>query len=187
MSKKSSFRGLFDKQHGKSAKALLKCASEHLYHIHWSLPSQLNQKKSVLLTWKNLVLLVNTLAADEKYPVLNWDNLTIPIQMQLSQKQKNFSQFFPAFLKASLNFKHFEKNMTLLVFVFWNLRTLKTSLDKCLKSSVSEDSWATNMADLPNHFWYLHHSICFIFIDYFQVNLVGKASPIDLQNPGISC
>ena len=29
--------------------------------------------------------------------------------MQLSQKEKNFVQFFAAFLKARLNFEHFEK------------------------------------------------------------------------------
>ena len=29
--------------------------------------------------------------------------------MQLSQKQKTFSQFFAEFLKSRLNFKHFEK------------------------------------------------------------------------------
>ena len=28
--------------------------------------------------------------------------------MQLSQKQKNFSEVFPGFLKSRLNFKHFE-------------------------------------------------------------------------------
>ena len=54
-------------------------------------------------------LLVNTLDADDKYPVLNKDNLTIPIQMQLSQKQKSVSQFLAAFLKSMLNFKNFEK------------------------------------------------------------------------------
>ena len=57
----------------------------------------------------NLGLLVNTLAADDKYPVLNRDNSTIPILMQLSQKQKAFSQFFAAFLKSRLNFKCFEE------------------------------------------------------------------------------
>ena len=66
-------------------------------------------KKSLLLTCKILGLLVNTLAADEKYPVLNTDNLTIPIQMQLSQKQKTFSEFFAAFLKFTVNFEYFEK------------------------------------------------------------------------------
>ena len=61
------------------------------------------------MTCKILVLLLNTLAADEKYTVLNRDNLTIPIQTQLSEKQKTFSEFFPAFLKSRLNLKHFEK------------------------------------------------------------------------------
>ena len=32
-----------------------------------------------------------------------------PIQMQLSQKEKTFSEFLSAFLKASLNFEHFQK------------------------------------------------------------------------------
>ena len=109
MSKKSRFRGPFDKQHGKRAQALLKSASQHLYHIHRSLPRKLSWKKSLLLTCQILGLLVNTLAADEKYPVLNRDNLTIPIQMQLSEKQKTFSQFFAAFLKCISNFERFEK------------------------------------------------------------------------------
>ena len=29
--------------------------------------------------------------------------------MQLSEKQKAFSQFFSSFLKSSLNFEHFQK------------------------------------------------------------------------------
>ena len=51
-----------------------------------------------------LGLLVKTLAADEKYPALNRDNLTIPVQMQLSMKKKTFSQFLAAFFKSSINF-----------------------------------------------------------------------------------
>ena len=109
MPKKSRFRAPFEKQHGKRAQALLKSASHHLYHIHWSLPRQLIWKKFLLLKCQILGLLVNTLAADEKYPVLNRDNLTIPIQMQLSQKQKTFSQIFPAFLEFRSNFEYFEK------------------------------------------------------------------------------
>ena len=101
-------REAFNKQHGKRAQTLSKSRPHHLYHIHSSLPSQLSWKKLLLYTLKILGLLVNTLAADEKYPVLNRENLTIPIQMQLSQKQKTFSQFFAAFLKSTLNFKHFE-------------------------------------------------------------------------------
>ena len=106
MSKNSRFSGCFDKQCGKRAQALLKSASQHLYHIHRSLPRKLSWKKSLLLTCQILGLLVNTLAADEKYPVGNRDNLKIPIQMQLSQKQKIFSEILSEFLKSRLNFEH---------------------------------------------------------------------------------
>ena len=54
-------------------------------------------------------LFPNTLSADGKYSLLNRDNLTQSIQMQLSRKQKTFSEFFSAFLKCSLNFEHFLK------------------------------------------------------------------------------
>ena len=65
--------------------------------------------KSLFLTGQIVRLLVNTLPVDEKYPVLNRDNLKIPIQMQLSQKHKTFCQFFTAFLKSSWNFELFDK------------------------------------------------------------------------------
>ena len=85
MSKKSGFRGTYDKQHGKHAQRLLKSALQHFYHILWSLPRQLSLKMGLFMTCQILELLVNTLAADEKYPVLNTENLTVPIQIQLSQ------------------------------------------------------------------------------------------------------
>ena len=169
MSKKSRFRGCFDKQYGKRAQALLKSASQHLYHIHRSLPRKLSWKKSLLLTCQILGLLVNILAADEKYPVLNRENLTIPIQMQLSQKQKIFSQFFAAFLEARLNFEHYEKKIILTAFVFLKLRTLKTRLYKCLKGLVSGDPLTSNKVNVPKHCLNLHHSAFIIFINRCQV------------------
>ena len=83
-------------------------------------------KKSLLLKCQILGLLVNTLAAGGKHPVLNRDNLTIEIQMQLSPKQKSFSQFLAAFSKYGLNFKYFQKKMTLVAFVLGKLRTQNT-------------------------------------------------------------
>ena len=64
---------------------------------------------SLFLTCQILALLLKTLAADKKYPLLKRDNLAIPIQMQLSQKDKTFSQFFAEFLKSKKNFKPSEK------------------------------------------------------------------------------
>ena len=54
-------------------------------------------------------MFVNTLTADDKYCLLNRDNLREPIRTILSQKHKAFSQFFLAFSKSTLNFEHFEK------------------------------------------------------------------------------
>ena len=56
-----------------------------------------------------LGLFVNTLTVDEKHYMLNRDKLTQPIQIQLSQKQKTFSQFFYALVKFILNDKHLPK------------------------------------------------------------------------------
>ena len=59
---------------------------------------------------KILRLFVNTLTVDENHYVLNRDNLRELIQIQLSQKQKNFCDVFFAVLKSILNFKHLPKN-----------------------------------------------------------------------------
>ena len=58
---------------------------------------------------KILRLFLNTLVLNDKDYLLNRDNLTEPIQIQLSQKQKTFCEFFFAFLKSILNFKHLPK------------------------------------------------------------------------------
>ena len=109
VSKKSSFKGSFGKQHSKHAQTLLNVPWQHLYHIYISIWRQLTFKKSLLVIWKISRLFPNTLSADGKYSLLKRDNLTEPIQMQVSRKQKTFSQFFAAFLKSILNFEHFQK------------------------------------------------------------------------------
>ena len=109
VSKKSGFKGSFGKQHSKRAQTLLNVPWQHLYHIYISIWRQLTFKKSLLVIWKISRLFPNTLSADGKYSLLKRDNLTEPIQMQVSRKQKTFSQFFAAFLKSILNFEHFQK------------------------------------------------------------------------------
>ena len=58
---------------------------------------------------KILRLFFNTLTVNDKHYLLNRDNLPQPIQMQLSEKQKTFSEFCFSFLKSLLNFKHWTK------------------------------------------------------------------------------
>ena len=79
----------------------------------------------MLVLCKILRLFVNTLTDDDKYSLLYRDNLTQPIQILLSQKQKTFSQFFSAFLKSELNFEHFQKKMTLIADEFSKLPSPK--------------------------------------------------------------
>ena len=45
----------------------------------------------------------------EKYSRRNMLNFTQQLEAPLSQKQKTFSGFFPAFLKYASNLEHFEK------------------------------------------------------------------------------
>ena len=56
-----------------------------------------------------LGLFVNKLIVDGTHPVEDCENLQLPIQMQLSEKRKTFSQFFVPFLKSTSNFNHFGK------------------------------------------------------------------------------
>ena len=50
------------------------------------------------------------LTTNYEYSRSNRDNLPLPIQRQLSEKLKTFSQFFIALLECTLNVEHFEKN-----------------------------------------------------------------------------
>ena len=49
------------------------------------------------------------MTADDKYSLLNRDNLRRRIRTLRSQKQKTFSEFICAFPKSTLNFEHFPK------------------------------------------------------------------------------
>ena len=78
--------------------------------MHW--------KKSLLVIAEQLRLFVNTLTADDKHYLVKRDNFAQRIQIQLSQKQKHFFEFFLEFLKSILNFKHLSKKMTQIADVF---------------------------------------------------------------------
>ena len=57
------------------------------------------------------------------------------IEMYLSQKQNIFSGFFSAILECALDFKHFQKKLTLIAYVFPKLQTSKDALRYMSKSS----------------------------------------------------
>ena len=55
------------------------------------------------------MVFANRLTADGKYRVQDYENLQLPIQMQLSQKPKGFYELFAPILESRSNFKYFEK------------------------------------------------------------------------------
>ena len=167
MSKQSCFRRCFDKHHGKRAQVLLKSALQHLYHIHLSLPKKVSAKTSLLLPSKILGLLVNTLITDEKYLVLHRDNSRIPIQMQLYQKQKRFSQFFAEFLKSRLNFGHFDRKGNPHIFCICKITNSenmvrKMSKKSCLRGPFAKQHGKCDQALLKTasqYFYHIHRSL----------------------------
>ena len=63
-------------------------------------------KKSALVRSKILGLFVNRLTAENKYSRRNMQIFAQQDQTPLSLKQKTFSEFFIAFLKATSNVEH---------------------------------------------------------------------------------
>ena len=112
------------------------------------------------MIYKILRLFFNTLTADDKHYLLNRDNLTEPIRMQLPQKQKFFSEFFFALLKSILSFKHLPTED------FRKYRLRKTWLDKYLKSHVSVDPSNGNIANGSKHSCKLNDCPFNIFNDH---------------------
>ena len=66
-------------------------------------------QKWLLDSWKFFRPFLNTLIANDKYSLNSKDKWMQKVQMHLSQKQKNFSEFFSPFFESALNFAHFQK------------------------------------------------------------------------------
>ena len=122
-------------------------------------------KSLLLVIYKILRLFVNKLTADDKHYVLDRDNLREAIQMQVSQKQKIFYNFFFHFQNLILNFKHFPKK-----------DDPHSWLDKCLTSCVSQDPSTDIKAIGLKHCWNLNGSTSTVFINHCEGNYAGKSS-----------
>ena len=172
MSKKSRFRGPFDKWHGKRTKTLLKSERQHLYHTYWSLWTEFRWKKSLLVICKILRLLFNPLTVVEKCYVLNRGTLFQHFQLQLYKKRKIFSDFFLFFFFHFLNwdafFNIFKEKWPSQVNYFWIYGLGKTWLEKCLKSLVSDDPSTRKTGNSVIHCWNLSGSTFTIFIDHSE-------------------
>ena len=84
LSIKRRFRTSFDSQRVNGCQPLVKSAWEYFCHIFWSLWREMSCKVSPLWKLEILGVFVNTMTADEKYPVRDCENLQFPTQTKSS-------------------------------------------------------------------------------------------------------
>ena len=92
----------------EGSQKLLKSAWQHFHHVFSPHLGKLSWKMSLLAISEILGLFIKTLIADHSYCLCNMENITQPIQMQLSKKQKKLLLFCFISENASY-FQHFEK------------------------------------------------------------------------------
>ena len=125
LSKKCCFRTRFDRKHVKASQILAKSPREYFFHVSSSSSRGLIWKMSALVLSEILGVFVTTLTDNAKYPVQDCDNLQLPIQMQLSQKRKTFSQFFVPLLELHQILNIFKNKIILIANVFPKLQTVR--------------------------------------------------------------
>ena len=116
---------------------------------------------SLLVISEILGLFVNTLTADDKYSCRNSENLRQPIQVQLSNKDETFFEFFASFLKLSSIFQIFEKKITLIAYESLKLRTANVvvrEISRKLRPRTPSNSEHVNMCQTLMN--YVRHNFC---------------------------
>ena len=125
LSQEHRFRTGFGSQHVKASQLLPKSPRERFYHVILSFAMKLIWNMSPLLLGEMLRMFVNTLAIDLMYPVQGCENLQLPIQMQLSEKQKSFSNFLLHLRNLHRILNILTKKMIVIANVFPKLQTVK--------------------------------------------------------------
>ena len=149
--KKGHFRTRFDSQNVKMFQILAKPPWEHFYHVFSSFCGKLILKMSPLVVDEILGGFVSTLTADGKYHVQDWENFPLPIQMQLSQKRKTFSEFYFRFRNLHQIWNILKSKMMVITNVFPILQTVKNFVRPFCKNHFKCNYWK-NKRDFLNFF-----------------------------------
>ena len=105
-----------------------------------------------------------TLTANDENPVPGCENLSSPIEMQLSLKPTKIADSFVEFLESTSNFKHFEKKKIIVIAtLFRKLQTVKDLVRPLLKNTVSENPLTLNMLKGTKILQNLHEGTFVIF------------------------
>ena len=108
-------------------------------------------------------MLRNTLTGNDKYPVRDCENLSSPIQMELSINPKPFSDSFVRFWNFDLILNILEKKMIVIATLFRKLENVKDLVRPLLKNTVSENPLTLNMLKGTKILQNLHEGTFVIF------------------------
>ena len=127
------------------------------------------------MIWKIFGLFLNTLTANDKYSLLNRDNLLQLLQMIISHKQKTFFEFVLGFSKFTFNFECFRKKDEPHSWCIFKLMDFKNVVRSMSKRSGSEEPSTSDMVNGPKHCWNLKGTSFITFIGHYEGNLVAKS------------
>ena len=100
---------------------------------------------SPLVLGEVLGVFLNTLTANDKYPVQDLENLQLAIQMQLFKKGKTVPQFFFHFRNLHQILNILKEKTIVIANVFPKLQIVKIFVRPLLKSPLSEHALTVNM------------------------------------------
>ena len=124
------------------------------------------EKISLIEVWNHRVV-VNTWTAHYKYLVTDFKNLPFPIQIQLSEKQKNFLSFLFHWWSHHQILTIFKKKKIVIANVFPKLATVQgfvtpLTIQRCLKTSVEGQNvkwFQTLVKSSWEHFYHISSSL----------------------------
>ena len=131
-------------------------------------------KKSLLVIFKLLRLLLNILTFNDKYFLSFRDNFRQPIQLQLSKKQKIFSRFFVRFWNLSSNLNNFKKKINLIADIFPKWRNPKYVVNQMSNKSPFIPPFGKQHVTGTKHCWNPKGTTFTIFLSHCEGNWVGK-------------
>ena len=129
---------------------------------------------------------VNTWTVDSKYPVTDCENLWFPIQIQLFEKEKTFSEFLIPFMESPSNFQHFQKNKIVIANVFPKLTTVQglvtpLTIERRLKTSF-DSQHVKRFQILVKYSW---EHFCYIFSSLWGEMIWKKSFWLKFQVIGL--
>ena len=180
LSKKLCLRTHFDSQHVKGSQILLKYPWECFYHVFSAFSGKFIFKTSPLVLGEMLEVFVNILTAEDKYPVQDWENLQLTIQMLLPEKGKAFCNFLSHFWNLHEILNILKEKMFVIANAFPKLQTVKIlvrPLSKTRRFKTRFDSQHVKVSQiLVKYPWDCFYHV----LSSFSRKLILKKSPLVL-------